>query len=212
MRILSFNSRGLGGPEKGRYLRDIIAKESIDMACIQETKMVNITNEKCISIWGDNNIEWVHYGAENGAGGILSVWSKSKFSMLKSKTGRGFILLDGIWGDKKQQVTMVNLYSSCAHNDKKEMWEELTKCRRDCVNKVWCMVGDFNAIRNKEERRGVSLRGCQTNDIREFNAFIQNVDLLNIPMVGRKFTWYKANGTAKSRLDRILVSQEWLDL
>jgi len=38
------------------------------------------------------------------------------------------------------------------------------------------------------------------------------VDLIDIPMIGRKFTWYRDNGTAKSRLDRILVSQEWLDL
>jgi len=31
-------------------------------------------------------------------------------------------------------------------------------------------------------------------------------------MVGRKFTWYKPNGTVKSRIDRILVSREWLDI
>ena len=30
-----------------------------------------------------------------------------------------------------------------------------------------------------------------------------------VPCVGRKFTWYKSNGTAKSRLDRILVLVEW---
>ena len=28
--------------------------------------------------------------------------------------------------------------------------------------------------------------------------------------MGKKYTWYKANGTAKSRLDRVLVSDEWL--
>ena len=30
-------------------------------------------------------------------------------------------------------------------------------------------------------------------------------------MVGRKFTWYKPNGMVKSRIDRVLVSKEWLD-
>jgi len=48
--------------------------------------------------------------------------------------------------------------------------------------------------------------------MRQFNSFIVNVDLIDIPMTGRKLTWSRVNGTTKSRLDRILVSQEWLDL
>ena len=28
--------------------------------------------------------------------------------------------------------------------------------------------------------------------------------------MGKKYTWFKANGTAKSRIDRVLVSEEWL--
>jgi len=29
-------------------------------------------------------------------------------------------------------------------------------------------------------------------------------------MVGRKFTWYRPNGTTRSILDRAIVSDEWL--
>ena len=29
-------------------------------------------------------------------------------------------------------------------------------------------------------------------------------------LVDRKYTWYKSNGTAKSILDRALVSEEWI--
>lgn len=50
MRIVSSNCRGLGGMEKDRYLRQIIAKEMIDMACIQETKLAHITSQKCQTI------------------------------------------------------------------------------------------------------------------------------------------------------------------
>jgi len=34
---------------------------------------------------------------------------------------------------------------------------------------------------------------------------------VDIPLVGRKFTWYKPNGMVKSRIDRVLVSKEWLE-
>ena len=47
--------------------------------------------------------------------------------------------------------------------------------------------------------------------MREFNEFIEKAELMDIPMVGRKFTWYKPNGTAKSRIDRVLVSKEWME-
>jgi len=43
-----------------------------------------------------------------------------------------------------------------------------------------------------------------------FNNFIETNGWVDILCVGKKFTWFKANDTAKSRLDRFLVSEEWL--
>ena len=47
-------------------------------------------------------------------------------------------------------------------------------------------------------------------EINEFNFFIQEMKIEDIPMVGRRFTWYKSNSHCKSRLDRCLVSKSWL--
>jgi len=49
------------------------------------------------------------------------------------------------------------------------------------------------------------------SEIQSFNKFIEESSLVDIPLVGRKFTWYKPNGTMKSRIDRVLVSLEWLE-
>ena len=48
-------------------------------------------------------------------------------------------------------------------------------------------------------------------EMRDFNEFIEKAELMDILMVGQKFTWYKPNGTAKSRIDRVLVSKEWME-
>jgi len=56
MRIISYNIRWLGSLEKERYLRDIVPNEEIYMMCIRETKMTNITNEKCYTISKDMKI------------------------------------------------------------------------------------------------------------------------------------------------------------
>ncbi|GKV15742.1 hypothetical protein SLEP1_g26499 [Rubroshorea leprosula] len=65
----------------------------------------------------------------------------------------------------------------------------------------------FTKMRDKEERRG---RYTDVVDMRGFNDFILDASLEEIPMVGRKFTWYKSDGTAMSKLDRFLFSTEFL--
>jgi len=75
---------------------------------------------------------------------------------------------------------------------------------------AWCLCGDFNAVKNVNERKGVSERVALSNEIIGFNGFIDKNILLDLPIIGKKFTWFKSNGSAKSRLDRVLVNDEWL--
>ena len=60
------------------------------------------------------------------------------------------------------------------------------------------------------EREGVNNETTNSTDIVRFNEFIERCDLRDIPEVGRKFTWYRPNGKSRSRLDKVLVSDEWL--
>ena len=110
----------------------------------------------------------------------------------------------------------MNVYSACALRDKKLLWEELTNIKATSQVLVWCICGDFNAIRSRRERKGASSRGEMssgyTYEINGFNRFIKSNMLLDLPIVGKKYTWFKANGLAKSRLDRILVIEGWLNI
>ncbi|XP_028109238.1 uncharacterized protein LOC114307949 [Camellia sinensis] len=70
--------------------------------------------------------------------------------------------------------------------------------------------GDFNEIRNLGERKGCSVR---SRGMREFNQFIESVEVSDLPMLGRKFTWCNAlEGDKWSRIDRFLISLEWLGM
>lgn len=46
--------------------------------------------------------------------------------------------------------------------------------------------------------------------MRDFNEMINKLRLVDLPFERRKFTWYKDNGTSCGRLDRFLLSNEWL--
>jgi hypothetical protein len=52
--------------------------------------------------------------------------------------------------------------------------------------------------------RGVAVRSL---DCHPFNNFIDNNVLIDLPLHGRNFTWYKGNGNSMSH--RFLLSEEW---
>ena len=68
--------------------------------------------------------------------------------------------------------------------------------------------GDFNSIRFPGERRnGLSL----TAEMRRFFEVIEELSLKDLPSSGGQFTLYGGlNSQAASRLDRFLVSNEWI--
>lgn len=47
MKIVTFNVRGLGGRVKKRELKKLVKREKLDMLCVQETKLENITQRIC---------------------------------------------------------------------------------------------------------------------------------------------------------------------
>ncbi|MCI26464.1 frigida-like protein, partial [Trifolium medium] len=76
---------------------------------------------------------------------------------------------------------------------------------------AWCVVGDFNAILHREEMRGVTEIPylSQPSEITEFQAFVNTMKLKDIPVLGRKFTWFHSNGRSISRIDRAFVNNDW---
>jgi hypothetical protein len=44
-----------------------------------------------------------------------------------------------------------------------------------------------------------------------FNIFLENVGLIDLPLMGRMYIWMQPNRRCMSRFDRILVSQKWLE-
>lgn len=57
---------------------------------------------------------------------------------------------------------------------------------------------------------GVCQRGVEDGSSREFNDWIAELKVEEASWVDQKFTWSRPNGAARSKLDRFLLSPEWL--
>ncbi|GAU33007.1 hypothetical protein TSUD_358740 [Trifolium subterraneum] len=138
----------------------------------------------CCSLWGNDDCDWVSLPAAGSSGGILSIWRKSL----------GFIVF--------------------SFKGKRRLWNDILMTKNGFGDIVWCVVGDFNSVIEVTERRGVAsdVLSHPSREMMEFRWFLEDLELVDMPLVGRQFTWFHQNGVAMSRLDRVLVSHDWARL
>jgi len=145
------------------------------------------------------------------SGGILTMWHKDIFKCVKKIVGNMYI---GVIGDFYNTtninpilVIIFNVYSCYEFNEEVRLWEEPVNIKLGEVCKQWCVLGDINVMRKSSEKKGLNFRGSTaTREVQGFNSFIKSAELLDVPLIGGRYTWYKDNDTTKSRIDRILIS------
>ncbi|GKV45597.1 hypothetical protein SLEP1_g52662 [Rubroshorea leprosula] len=187
---------------KRKVVRNMVRKEEINFACFQETKIETIDKDFCVSIWGHENFDWAYKASVGRSGGVLCVWDNDIFVKEAVVEIPGAVAIYGLWGLKKQKCCIVNVYASCNRNERMELWAKLQRMIEE-DDGFWCIAGDFNSVRSEEERRGRSEHSRYREDL---NDFIESAGLNDLPLTRRKFTWYKSDGSAMSRLDRFLIS------
>ncbi|KAK2369528.1 hypothetical protein QL285_082657 [Trifolium repens] len=173
--------------------------------------MEEITEAFCYSLWGGPNCDWAYLPSEGNSGGILSIWSKVNSSLIFTFIGEGFVGVCIEWGVLRQICFVVNVYAKCEINAKRRLWANILMSKGDFGGGMWCIVGDFNAVRSREDRRGVNILSPSFSaEMRDFDRFIGSMEVEDLQPVGGKFTWFHPNGIAMSRIDMMMVSEEWL--
>ncbi|GKV16451.1 hypothetical protein SLEP1_g27091 [Rubroshorea leprosula] len=133
----------------------------------------------------DREARDIKAGGEKGANGMSGViWNVNVIQKISLIEGDSFIDIKGLWGSDKTPIHLLNVYSSCELAKKRTLWMDLKQTIRD-ADGIWCLIRDFKAVRNDCERVG---RGVTTTEMREFDAFIRDAGLLDLPFYGRKYT------------------------
>ncbi|GAU46776.1 hypothetical protein TSUD_402880, partial [Trifolium subterraneum] len=107
-----------------------------------------------------------------------------------------------------EEFSVANVYAPCNDGEKQRLWDLFSARIQLLVGRRVCVCGDFNAVRTVDERRSAR-GGSNSLDHIPFNRFIDDNNLIDLPLSGRKFTWFKGDGLSMSRIDRFLLSGEW---
>nr|GEY74658.1 hypothetical protein [Tanacetum cinerariifolium] len=99
------------------------------------------------------------------------------------------------------------IYAHNRYTHRRGLWNCLNLHKNFIHDRPWCILGDFNAALNIED----TIVGSSIMDISmcEFRECIDDIELMDVPQAGLKFTWNQKpqgnNGILK-KLDRVMAN------
>ena len=206
MRGIFWNSRGLKDLAKRRFLAEAALEQRLDFVALSETGRDNFAPQFLSSLVGGIDFDWHCLPPRGRSGGIL-LGVRCDSLEVRSVVMGDFAVkfrvrskVDGFnWA-------LVAVYGAAQPELKPEFLADLV---RICGSEQLPILvgGDFNIIRRREEKNNDNFDGRWSF---MFNTIIESLDLREIELSGRKFTWANSlpNPTYE-KLDRVLASVEW---
>lgn len=90
----------------------------------------------------------------------------------------------------------INVHSSCIISRKRALWSSLVYFKSKLEVAEWIVGGKFNCVKCSSERQG-RIAGRNVVDMIEFNEFIENMELVEVLMIGNPFTWLNIGGSCR---------------
>jgi hypothetical protein len=136
------------------------------------------------------------------SGGILLGVDLSVFDIGAIDEGDFYVKFTLRYKSTDFKFVLYSIYGSAQSQNKAAFLAELANtCSKE--NLPFLVGGDFNIMRKLEDK---SCGDFDTKWPSLFNVVIKSLDLREIVMTGRQFTWAGAGGNPTEKLDRVLAS------
>jgi len=206
MKGFFWNSHGLRDLAKHRFLFDCSREHNLDFIAILETGKHNYSTECLDNFCAGAEYFW-HWNPPRGmSGGILLGFNLSNFVVDKIESGDSFLKFNLTNKSDGFRWALMAVYGAAQDEHKGAFLSELV---RVCSDEVLPLVmgGDFNIIRYPSEKNNDRFNSRWPN---LFNSTIEILNLKEIVMPGRQFTWASyADVPTYEKLGRVLVSTDW---
>jgi len=204
-KILCWNVRGLNSKARQDTVRTLIASCQVEIICLQETKMSEISRGCILSLLGSDFPYWVELPSIGASGGILVAWRHGLGPASATRVDSFSISLQ-FSPASSQTWWLTCVYGPQGDDNKLLFMQELRDVRVACIG-PWLVLGDFNLIARTEDKNNSLVNRAMMG---RFRRLINDLELKELPMLGRKFTWSNHQDVPTLvRLDRVLCSTQW---
>jgi exonuclease III len=187
--FLIWNVRGLNDKSRQDVVKTVVASLSPSLVCLQETKLSNISSFDLLSVLGPGYSNYVFNLADGTRGGILIAWKDgvlvSSDSLVKDFSVS--VLLQDSVGN---HWWFSGVYGTHQDGLKSFFIDELREVRSACQG-PWIVAGDFNQIFRVEDKNNPNINRSM---LRRFRRLMNDLELKEIPLLGRRFTWSNERG------------------
>jgi len=176
------------------------------MICLLKTKQRDEKIKEITSDLGYSN--FVTVPPHGMSGGIAVLW--------KTSVSVSVLSLSANLVDTQVEFNGISFYLSVVYGHpnpsmRNEVWESLERISSSRSD-PWLTLGDFNEIKNNEEKNGGPRR--PNRSFEDFNRMITNCDVHDLKFIGNKFSW---TGKRYSHniwccLDRTMANSDWMTL
>ncbi|XP_028769432.1 uncharacterized protein LOC114726883 [Neltuma alba] len=167
-----------------------------------EMRVSEVKAEKVIRRLGFNH--WIRVEATGYAGGIWVLWNEEEVSVeyLYSNTQLIHCKLTNVSSGEVMFSTFV--YGDTTIGRRRTLWESLKRIT-ESIDGAWIVLGDFNAFLEPKDKLGGAPLVRQMME--SFQSCLNHCELMEIPIVGDRFTWEKEG--VRERLDWAFCNFDW---
>lgn len=201
--------RGSNVEAKVTALRRLVRKYKPMVVGIQETKRSIFSMKLACLCWGSNAVNFSSIAALGNSGGLAILWDPDRIHVLEIIKGGFTISLKCIIKGVEGEVLITNIYGPIDSAKKTNFWDELKRLYL-IGNFPTVHFGDFNAVRNCEERSSGLVSGRER---KSFNNYFIDCEMLEFVKEGCKFSFSnKQAEPTLSKLNRFTTNISWFDL
>ncbi|XP_022850571.1 uncharacterized protein LOC111372446 [Olea europaea var. sylvestris] len=205
-KIVCWNVRGLNEAGKRLGVGNLLRDWKADIVCLQETKLETVSRAVVSSLWGGQHIGYQFVGSVGALGRVLIMWDTRVFQLEEISEGLFSLSLSFTNIGDRFRWMFIGVYGPNVDESRGGLWDELAGMMA-WWNLPTCIGGNFNVDRFPTER---SSSGRLTGTMEDFEDFIRENMLVDMPLMGGDFTWSSNRELpVHSRIDRFLISVEW---
>jgi exonuclease III len=203
---MNWNCEGFGDPAKHFFVQEAIREHKLDFLALLETGRSNFSIPFLNRLAAGFDYNWFCLPPHGRSGGILVGINSNSLQVLKVCTGDYCVKIHVKCKRDGFEWILVPVYGAAQETHKAEFLSELV---RICEHEELPMLvgGDFNIIRKREEKNNNNFK---VHWPFVFNAIIEHLNLREIALSGRQYTWANRRETPTfEKLDRVLASISW---
>ncbi|CAN6209153.1 unnamed protein product [Urochloa humidicola] len=201
--LLTWNVRGLGDSDKCKSVRDVLLAAKLDIACLQETKLVGTDSSKARAFLPTSLSAFSCVDADGTRGGLITAWNACSVTMTSVLTRDRSLTVFFSSTASDYAFAVTNVYAPADHSESQAFLLELEALAAHIPGN-WVIAGDFNLTRGAADNSNGTVHQALAN---AFNDTIHKLGLIDLPLVDRLFTWSNhRDHPTLARLDRVFFN------